>query len=281
MMRIILRGIPNVVSYFDDILVFGSDFKEHIRALREVLVTLRENGLTARPAKAYVGFQEIEFLGHIISQGIQKPEQSKVEKIRNLKPPKTKKEVRKVLGLLNYYRKYVSDFAGIAETLTNLTKKDQPNQIVWSEECQISFDKLKQALTQEPILIIPDISKEFVVRTDASDRGVAGVLLQWVGEQLLPCAYTSRKLLDRERKYPIIEKECLAIVHTIGAFEKYLLLKHFTIETDHKPLTVVKKNKTKNNRLMRWSLALQRFNFSVKPISGHKNFEADILSRFL
>lgn len=281
MMRHILRGIPNVVSYFDDILAFGSNFEEHLASLKNVLVALRNYGLTARPVKTCVGFREIEFLGHTIAEGIQKPEQTKLEKIKNLKPPKTKKEVRKVLGLLNYYRKYVNDFASIAETLTDLTKKGQPNQVIWDENCQASFDRLKQALCQEPILIIPDMNKEFVVRTDASDHGIGGVLMQSVEGQLMPCAYSSRKLLDRERRYPIIEKECLAVVYTVGVFEKYLLLKHFVIETDHKPLTVMKKNKMKNSRLMRWSLALQRFNFSVRPIKGHENIEADILSRFL
>lgn len=280
MMRMVLYGKENVISYFDDILIFGSTWEEHTHALRDVLTTLRDNGLTAKPSKTSVGFKEIEFLGHIIGQGVQKPETSKVEKIKALKHPETKKDVRRVLGLLNYYRKYVQNFARLALPLTNLTKKGQPNKVTWNEECENSFRVIKEALSSEPILNLPDLNKPFVVRTDASDYGIAGVLMQYNEQnELMPCAYVSRKLLDRERRYAVIEKECLGVIYSVGAFEKYLLLKPFVIETDHKPLSFMKENKTKNNRLMRWSLALQGFSFEVKPISGCDNIEADLLSR--
>lgn len=281
MMRHILRDIPNAVSYFDDILVFGKTWDEHMTALRSVFQTLRDNGLTVRPTKTVVGFQEVEFLGHMIGKGYQRPEQSKVDKILSLQPPKTKKEVRSVLGLLNYYRKFVPNFASIAFPLTELTKQGNPNKVQWNESCNNSFERIKKLLSNQPILSIPRLDKQFIVRTDASDHGIGGVLLQDHEEHLMPCAYVSRKLLDRERNYSIIERECLAVVFTVCAFEKYLLLTEFIIQTDHKPLSFMKANKAKNSRLMRWALCLQQFNFQIVPISGTENVHADVLSRLL
>ena len=281
MMRKILKDIPNVVSYFDDILIHGETWEQHDCALKETLRILRQHGLTARPTKTNIGFEEIEFLGHKVGNGKQRPEESKIEKVKALKPPTAKREVRKVLGLLNYYRKFVKNFSSIALPLTELTKKGQPNKVKWTEACNTSFNTIKRLLSEEPILILPNIDKPFTIRTDASDYGISGVLLQNVDGQLRPCAYISRKLLDRERRYSVIEKECLAVVFTVGAFEKYLLFKHFTIETDHKPLSFMKQNKAKNNRLMRWALSLQQFMFTINPIPGNHNLDADLLSRLL
>ena len=281
MMRIMLKDIDNAISYFDDIMIYSETWPEHLAAITDVLNKLRQNGLTARPSKTQIGEKEIEFLGHIIGNGQQRPEKSKIDKIHDLKPPSTKKEVRKVLGLLNYYRKFVPSFADIAKPLTDLTKQGMPNRVIWTTECQTSFELIKNALTKEPILALPQIDKEFVIRTDASDFGIGGVLMQENNGNLQPCAYVSRKLLDREKKYAIIEKECLAMIFAVSKFQKYLLLRQFTIETDHKPLSFIKSNKAKNSRLMRWALTLQQFSFNVKPISGNANLEADILSRLL
>merc|ERR1712240_189038 len=105
-----------------------------------------------------------------------------------------------------------------------------------------------------------------------------GTMLQEHNEMIKPILYASRKLNERESKYPIIEKEALAIVFAVGHFSKYLLLKPFTLQTDHKPLTFLKNNKTTNNRLMRWALALQRYSFVVEAIPGSENIISDILS---
>ena len=98
-------------------------------------------------------------------------------------------------------------------------------------------------------------------------------------EMIILVLYVSRKLNDREAKYPIIEKEALAVVFSVGHFSKYLLLRPFLMQTDHKPLTFLKKNKTSNNRLMRWALALQRYSYVVEAIPGTENIISDILSR--
>ena len=91
--------------------------------------------------------------------------------------------------------------------------------------------------------------------------------------------YASRKLLDRETRYSTVERECLAIVWGVDKFSRYLIGREFVIETDHSPLTFLKKNKAANGRLTRWALALQNYHFSIVPITGLSNCEADVLSR--
>ncbi|GFO36843.1 Zinc finger protein [Plakobranchus ocellatus] len=240
---------------------------------------LREAGFTVKPSKTIVGCEHINFLGHIVDKGQLKPDENKTEKIRNLRVPTTKKEVRSVLGLLNYYRRFVHNFSAIAQPLTELTKKNSPNNIVWTPECQESWDAIKKCLTSEPILKVPDPSKPFVVQTDASNKAMAGTLLQQHEGTLHPCFYASRTLKDREKNYAIIELEMIAIIFALDKFSKYLLMKPFLIQTDHASLSFLKENKSKNARLTRWALAIQQYSFSVQHIKGSNNILSDTLSR--
>ena len=163
--------------------------------------------------------------------------------------------------------------------LTNLTKKGSPDKVPWDDACQQAFDSLKKALSTSPILILPDLTSKFFLRTDASDTGLGAALLQEKEGLLHPVQYASRKLLERECRYSVIERECLGIVFGVTHYSKYLLLTPFEMQTDHQPLTWLKSNASKNARLMRWSLKLQEFNFHVTPIPGTENCLADILSR--
>ena len=279
MMRIVLRDINNVISYFDDILGFANTWNDFLVTLQVTFTALQTAGLTANPPKCLIGFNEVDFLGHTVGAGYQKPDSEKLTKIQMLRQPNTKKEVQSICGLLNYYRKFVPNYAEIARPLTDLTRKGKPNKVTWTAECEQSFVQLKQIMSSAPVLALPDLSKPFIIRSDASDYAIGGAIFQAHGGVIKPLLYASRKLNERECKYPIIEKEALAIVFTVGHFSKYLLLKPFTLQTDHKPLTFLKKNKTTNNRLMRWALALQRYTFTVEAIPGSENLISDILSR--
>eukprot|EP00745_Piridium_sociabile_P020778 TRINITY_DN3207_c0_g1_i1.p2 TRINITY_DN3207_c0_g1~~TRINITY_DN3207_c0_g1_i1.p2 ORF type:complete len:134 (+),score=19.19 TRINITY_DN3207_c0_g1_i1:2281-2682(+) len=119
------------------------------------------------------------------------------------------------------------------------------------------------------------------VRTDASSVGIGAVLLQPREGLLHPVLYASRKLLDRETRYSTIERECLALVWAVEKFQRYLYGRYFIVETDHKPLSVLTKSKPTNSRVLRWGLALQDYTFSVVPIAGSVNHEADVLSRLV
>ena len=124
---------------------------------------------------------------------------------------RTKKEIRKFLGLTGYYRRFIPDYATIAAALSDLTRNDKPTQLEWNAGCEEAFQRLKNALCSQPILQMPDFRRGFIVQTDASDRGVGAVLSQMAEDGSdQPVGYFSRKLLTREEKYSTIEKECLA-----------------------------------------------------------------------
>ncbi|XP_070184094.1 uncharacterized protein [Littorina saxatilis] len=272
-------GREDVEFFMDDILIATKTWEQHLEALNAVLARLEEVGLTAKPSKCHLGFRELDYLGHRIGHGKISPDDDKTEKIRRAEKPRTKKEVRSFLGLAGYYRKFVPDFARVSAPLTDLTKKDQPEKVVWTKECETAFTTLKQCLTSKPILILPDNSKQYVLRTDASNEALGAVLLQEQGGNLHPVAYASKKLNSAERNYSTIEKECLGVVWGVKRFEQYLYAEQFVIETDHQPLQYLQKSKTENGRLMRWALQLQQHSFTLKVIPGKDNVGADFLSR--
>ena len=191
--------------------------------------------------------------------------------------PSSKKQVRAFLGLTGYYPKFIPRFSSIAAPLTDLTRKNSPNRVVWTDDCDRAFKKLKEGLCAAPILYSPNFEKQFFLQTDASERGIGAVLSQMDDDNTdHPVAFYSRKLLDREEKYSTVEKECLAIKVAVEVFKVYLLGRHFIIQTDHRALARVK---DKNARLTRWSLALQPYDFNVVYRKGTANGNADGLSR--
>ena len=155
-----------VLVYVDDILVFSKTFEDHISHLQLVFDRLVEAGLTLKPSKCNFAQKEVIYLGHRISKEGVKVDLSKVDAVNSFPVPKNETQVRSFLGLCNYYRKFVKNFTYMAQPLQNLTKKDVP--FAWSEKCQKAFDKLKDALCSPPVLAYPDLSKPFILTTDAS-----------------------------------------------------------------------------------------------------------------
>ena len=278
-MRLLLHDIVDTISYFDDILVFSDTWNNHLKTLQLVLHRLQSNGIHAKPSKMSVGFPEIDFLGHIIGNGIQKPQKDKISKILKLGIPTTKKQVQSLMGLLNYYRKFIPNFAKLSTPLSNLVRKNQPNKVKWNNECNDSLIQIQSLFSSDPILTLPDLSLTFVVRADASDVAIGAMLLQNKDDILQPCYYASRKLSETEKKYAIVERECLAIVFAVRKFSRYLLLTHFVIQTDHKPLLYLKQKQSTNSRLLRWALTLQEYDFTINAIKGCQNVHGDVLSR--
>ena len=280
MMRKLLGPLKrdDVHHFMDDILIATETWEEHKEALKAVIQRLEEANLAAKPSKCYIGYNQLPYLGHEVGGGARWPEKEKVEKISSSKPPTTKKEMRSFLGLTGFYRSYIPNYAQMTAPLSDMTKKERPEKLKWNENEINSFRHLKQALCENPVLRMPDYEKPFVLRTDASDRGIGAVLLQEHKGRLHPIAYQSRKLQNAELNYSVVEKECLATVWGVQKFERYLYGKHFVLETDHQPLKFLQRNPS-NPRLMRWSLQLQPYDFHVRVIPGKDNHGADYLSR--
>ena len=280
MMDELLRGTEGYsAAYLDDIVIYSDNWKDHMKHLKEVFRRLRKAALTVKFDKCQFGMDQCIYLGHMVGNGTVRPENSKLEALKEFPIPRTKTAVRGFLGLAGYYRRFIPNFAETAAPLTDLTRKTATKEVQWNSECGRAFEKLKSLLCGEPVLKCPDFEKPFVLQTDASDRGVGAVLSQLYEGEDHPVAYFSRKLLPREEKYSVVEKECLAIKLAVQIFRVYLLGRSFTIQTDHRSLEWLDRLKDANNRLMRWSLALQPFQFSVQYRTGKANANADALSR--
>ncbi|GBM47557.1 Retrovirus-related Pol polyprotein from transposon 17.6 [Araneus ventricosus] len=165
----------------------------------------------------------------------------------------------------------------LTQSLKEKIKKEGVN---WTEDCNRAFTELKNRLTEIPVLHAPDYNREFIVQTDASDLGIGVVMSQRndKGEEH-PVLFLSKKNTDAQRKYGTTEKECAAIIYAITKLRYYLDGQQFTIETDHNPLIWLNSNAGANQRLMRWSLALQPFRYKVVHKAGRKHLNADALSR--
>ena len=278
-LRKILEGMPGVGSYVDDIVIYSDSWEDHIKTLKELFSRLRMARIKARPTKCLLGASRMEFLGHQVGGDVIIPSRDNLEKVRNTPRPTTKKQVRSFLGLVGYYRDHIPAFAEISAPLTDLLKKGKADHIQWSEAQERAYSLLKEYLLQEPVLKLPDLSKLFVLQTDASGVGVAAVLLQENDGKLYPVGYASKKLNLTEARYPIIEKECLAVVWGIKRFKLYLAGRRFTLQTDHKPLKYLKDASYQNDRVFRWAVAVQEYSFRVEDIPGRENIGADFLSR--
>ncbi|CAM5074953.1 unnamed protein product [Natator depressus] len=277
----LLRGMESfAVVYIDDICVFSQTWEDHVSQVRQVLDRLQGAGLTVKAEKCKVGMAEVSYLGHRVGSGRLKPEPAKVEVIRDWPAPHTKKQVQAFIGMAGYYRRFVPHFSTVATPITELWKKGKPDKVVCTEQCQEAFWELKEALVSGPVLANPDFDKPFVVFTDASDTGLGVVLMQEdeKGERH-PIVYLSKKFLPREQHYAAIEKECLAIVWALKNLEPYLFGRHFTMYTDHSPLTWLHQMKGANAKLLRWSLLLKDYDMDVVHMKGSANLIADALSR--
>lgn len=184
----------------------------------------------------------------------------------NLPVPKDVQSVRSVLGAAGYYRAYINNFAYLSAPLSYLTKKSVPFE--WTPACQIAFDLIKQTLTSEPVLRLPDFSREFILTTDWSKLAIGAVLSQVDPETQFdhPVAFASRLLTSAEQNYSPTEGECLALLWSIEKFRVYLDGRHFTVYTDHSPLQWLNSKRHENSKLERWSLKLQAYDLDRKSV---------------
>ncbi|GBC40100.1 1-phosphatidylinositol 4,5-bisphosphate phosphodiesterase-like [Rhizophagus irregularis DAOM 181602=DAOM 197198] len=276
---IVFKKFWDALFKFEDAIIIYNDVT--IKGVLDLLsMNNSEREDTIHKGKCRFLERNIEFLGHIVGNDGLRPDDKKIEKIKEMKAPTTVKEVRSFLGLCSYYRKFVKNFSKIARPISDLRKKGVP--FIWGKEQQEAFEKLKEKLIQYPILRHPDWKKEFLLITDASGKGLGAVLSQKdeKGKEVV-IAYASRSLLPAEENYPITELECLGIVWGIQHFHKYLIDRKFKVITDHSALKGLMNAKIPKGRRARWVMELQQYNFEVVHRSGKENTNADALSRLL
>ena len=284
----LMNGIVNkfdwALAYLDDIIIFSNSAEEHLQHLEEIFDELIAAGLKLKREKCDFFKKEIHYLGHIISTDGIRPLPDKLKSIQDMPAPTNPKEIRQFLGLAGYYRKFVPRFADYSRALTKLTRKDA--KFVWSKECEVSFQFLKNALCTEPILKYPDLDKSYTLFTDASKYAWAGVLTQAhkdaEGNDVLhPCCYVSGLFNPTQVKWAALTKEAYAIFKSYQKLTIYTSASEVLVRTDHKPLKKFLEGATQNDNVNRWALQLEGHNIKIDYIEGIKNTLADTLSRLI
>ena len=262
-----------VVVFIDDILIYSKNEEEHKEHLRLVLEKLREHQLYAKFSKCEFWLKEVGFLGHVISgEGIA-VDPSKVEAVTEWKAPTSVGEIRSFLGLAGYYRRFIENFSKIAKPMIELLKKD--TKFVWTDECEASFQELKKRLVTAPVLILPNIRKDFQVYCDASRQGLGGVLMQ----EGRVVSYASRQLRPHERNYATHDLELAAVVHALKTWRHFLIGNRCDVYTDHKSLKYIFTQKELNLRQRRWLELIKDYDMKLHYHPGKANVVADALSR--
>lgn len=266
--RMVMKMLVNlygeeVLCYIDDIIIFASTFKDLILRFRQVLERMKESNCYLNIRKCRFGFKRIKYLGHIIENGKISVNPATVEKIKAIKVPDSVESVRRFLGMVGYFRGFIKNFASLANPLNRLLKKNV--EFVWTTECNEAFERLRDCLCKEPILMsLPNPKWKFVLDTDASTTAIAGVLQQVDPDtgRLHICQCVSRSLSDTEKNWSIMELEAFAIVWSIMRLTPFLRDKEFDVRTDHHSLQWLWK--TKKARIARWAMALQDFQSTLR-----------------
>ena len=279
-MNLVLRGLNwrIVLAFLDDILVLGRTFYEHISNLRETFGRFRKYGLRLKPKKCLIFQKEVEFLGRIVTGESLAISSDDTKVVHEWPTPKCSKDVERFMGLANYHRSFVRQFADIAAPLYGVIGK---NKFQWGEEQEISFCKLKQALTHPPVMALPNGRDSFILDTDASDVAIGAELLQVQNGEEKVITYGSYALAKEQRKYCATRKDLLAVVRFTRQFRYYLLGRPFEVRTDHSSLTWLIGFKEPQEQLARWLEDLSQYNMILRYRPGKVHGNADALSRKL
>jgi hypothetical protein len=272
-------------SYFDDVFIHSkaqddkTDIQVHREHLRAVLGAMRENKLYANLKKCVFAATEIPVLGCIVGKIGVRPDPEKIKAISEWPVPQNVKQLRQFLGLANYMHKYSCNYAATARPLTQQLRDDTPWK--WLSEQQQAFDSIKRSLQEAPILALPNYDKPFHVVCDASKFAIGCALMQHDADgKERVISYQSRQLKAAEIRYPVHDKELLAMKYALVKFRVYLMGEtRFAMYTDHASLRFAIKTPHLSQRMARWLSFFAEYNFVVHYKPGKTNILADALSR--
>jgi len=268
-----------VITYLNDILIYSDDLEMHRSHMHKVLEKLNERALYVKKSKSRFKTKKIKFLDYIIQSEQIEKNSKKTDAVRNWPSSKWVKKVQAFLGLMNYYQKFVPNYAKIAEPLMQLMRKNK--RWHWDKKQKNAFHTLKKSLNRTAHLRILNSTCEKILKTDASNFTVSACLYQIKNEQQRLIAYQSRKLSEPEERYKVHDKELLAIVKALQDWRPYLTgtEKPIQIYTDYKNLRNFATTKQLNWWQIRWAEQLANYEFQIHYKKGNENDEADALSR--
>ena len=275
-----INGIPCVKNISDDIYVGGTDKDTHDQHLKQVFRRLHENGMTINLPKCQFRVPTMLFFGHVFSEKGMSPDPKKVDALQNVAPPTNASEVRSLLSSAAFCSRFIKDFALITRPLRQLTCEGVRWQ--WTQEEQLSFERLKAALSTKTTLGYFDPKKPTSIFVDGSPIGLGAVLTQEeeLSKEVTPLHYASCPLTPTQARYPQIDREALSIYWAVKRFHLFVYGKEFKVITDHKPLVSLFNNPSSkpSARIERWLLELQQYRFTVEYRPGASN-PADYASR--
>ncbi|BHF72701.1 hypothetical protein SprV_0401577000 [Sparganum proliferum] len=276
----VLRGLPFVYAYIDDLLVASRNAEEHKEHLALVFDRLDQFGVVIKPSKCVLGVPSLDFLGHHVdAQGL-RPLFSKVEAIRDFPPPTSKRQLQRFLGMVNFYRRFLPNCADLMLSLTNLLSGPKgPFEL--RGHALTAFERIKTSLVDATLLTHPAPEAPLSLMVDASTAAVGAVLQQHINDSTRPLAFFSKKLSPAETRYSTFGRELLAIYLAVKHLGHFLDGRDFTIFTDHKPLTfAIRSHSDKYNpREISHLDYISQFTTDIRHIDGPKNAVADMLSR--
>uniref|UniRef100_A0A5S6Q436 RNA-directed DNA polymerase n=1 Tax=Trichuris muris TaxID=70415 RepID=A0A5S6Q436_TRIMR len=280
LMDTVVRGLPRVFVYIDDILVFSRTDDEHRTDLHAVFERLHRYGLTIRPEKCVFGQPSVEFLRFKLSRNGLSPLPDKVCDLLNLAPPRAPADCRRFIGMINYYHRFLPELASVLQPLHRLANEAK-RRFSWTQEHETAFQKAKQLLTQAATLAFPRSDAPTQVVADASDAAIGAVIQQFQDYRWVPIAFHSKNLTDTQVRWSTGDKELFALVSAVRRF-RYLLegRQNLQLCTDHKPLIHAFTSTTERSARVQRQLAfLSEFSTDIRHISGRENAVSDCLSR--
>lgn len=285
-------------AYLDDTIVFTDSsrfgYKFHFDTVMDVINTLNNRSLKISFEKSVPAVAEVQLLGFTISKNQIKPNPDRAKCLVERGKPVTVKDLQSWLGVANYYRKFIKNYAEIAKPLYDLLGlKDVPKscrkkngavdgkkvKLTWNKEAEDSFIKLQQTLCSDLVLGLTDFNETMILTTDACDYGYGSVLEQKINGEMRPLAYFSKNYTPSQLNYSTTEKELLSVVMSTEYFHQYLYGRKFEVHTDHLPLTWILKKSNLHKRLERWLLRLSLYDLEIFYKPGKENVVADMLSR--
>nr|GEU53062.1 putative reverse transcriptase domain-containing protein [Tanacetum cinerariifolium] len=261
-----------VIVFIDDILIYSKSKEEHEVHLKLILELLEKEKLFMKFLKCEFWLQEVRFLRHVVnSEGIH-VDPSKIEAVKNWKPPKTPTEIRSFLGLAGYYRQFIANFLKIVKHVTLLTQNDK--KFEWGDEQGIAFQTLKDMVCDALILALPKGTNDFVGYCDASNQSFGCVLMQ----RNKVIAYVFRQLKIYEKNYTTYDLELAAVVFALKTWRQYMYGTKSVIYTDHKILQHIFNQKELNMRQRRWIKLFSDYDCKIRYHPGKANVVVDALS---
>ena len=278
----LLAGINNVIIYLDDVLVFSKTIAEHERILDQIFTKFENAGVKINNEKSAYFQDNVCYLGYVISHTGVSPKENKIKAIVDCPAPTNVDQLRSLLGLCNYYSRFIPKYSTVLAPLYKLLRKG--SKFVWETEQKNAFRTIKELFQKENVLKTFNPNLETSIQVDASNYGIGGVLQQKHNNDWKPVHFISRTLNDCETRYATIDKEALAVYFTCSKFRNYLLGSKFCIFTDHKPLIKLLNMGSPvpyntSSRLQRWKLRLMQYNYDIKHVPGRDNSVSDLLSR--